>query len=59
VLLVIKVSYSSSMAQRQDGSTRAARTEVGIGESGDYEVADSVSLSVGSQKPRFTHVVIG
>jgi hypothetical protein len=47
------------MAQRQDGSTRAARTEVGIGESGDYEVADSVSLSVGSQKPRFTRVVIG
>jgi hypothetical protein len=32
--------------------------EVGIGERGDDEVADSVSLSAGSRKPYFTHVVI-
>jgi hypothetical protein len=59
VLLVIKISYSSSMAQRQDGSVRAAQMEVGTGESSDEEVADSVSMSIGSWKPRFTHVVIG
>jgi hypothetical protein len=38
---------------------RAARTEVSTGESGDDEVADNVSLSVGSRKPRFVRVVIG
>jgi Flp pilus assembly protein TadD len=59
VLLVIKASYSSSMAQRQDGSARAAWMKVSTRESGDDEVADNVSLSVGSQKPRFTHMVIG
>jgi hypothetical protein len=32
--------------------------KVGTRESGDYEVADNVSLSVGSRKPRFTRVVI-
>jgi hypothetical protein len=36
---------------------RAARTEVGTGESSDDEVADKVSLSAGSQKPLFAHVV--
>jgi hypothetical protein len=44
VLLWIKASYSSSMAQRQDGSMWAAQTEVGTGESSDDEVADSVSF---------------
>jgi hypothetical protein len=58
VLLMIKPSYSSSMARRQDGSTRAARTEVGTEESGDDEVADNVSLSTGNWKPRFARVVI-
>jgi hypothetical protein len=43
------------MAQRQDGSARA---KVGTGESGDDEVADNVSFSVGSRKPRFIHMVI-
>jgi hypothetical protein len=33
--------------------------EVGTRESGDDEVADSVSLSASSRKPRFTRVVIG
>jgi hypothetical protein len=33
--------------------------EVGTGESGDDEVANNVSLSVGGWKPCFTHVVIG
>jgi hypothetical protein len=46
------------MARRQDGSTRAARTEVGTEESGDDEVADNVSLSTGNWKPRFARVVI-
>jgi hypothetical protein len=46
------------MARRQDGSVRAARMEVGTGESGDDEVVDNVSLLAGSQKPRFTHMVI-
>jgi hypothetical protein len=59
VLLVIRASYSSSMAWRQDGSVRAARTEVGTGERVDYEVDDSESLSVGIRKPCFTRVVIG
>jgi hypothetical protein len=43
----------------KDGSTRAARTELGIGEGGDDEVADKVSLSADSPKPRFARVVIG
>jgi hypothetical protein len=37
---------------------RVARTEVGSRESGDDEVADSVILSAGSQKPRFSRTVI-
>jgi hypothetical protein len=32
--------------------------EVGTGENGDDEVADKVSLSIGSQKPRFARLVI-
>jgi hypothetical protein len=44
------------MTRRQDGSVRVTWTEVGTGESGDDEVANSVSLSVGSLA--FTHVVI-
>jgi hypothetical protein len=31
VLLVMKASYSSSMARHQDRSARVARTEVGTG----------------------------
>jgi hypothetical protein len=57
--LVIKASYYSSIAQHQDWSVRAVWTEVGTGESGDNEVADNVSLSAGSQNPRFTRVIIG
>jgi hypothetical protein len=33
--------------------------EMGIGESGDDEVANSVSLLVDSWKPHFARVVIG
>jgi hypothetical protein len=33
--------------------------EVGTRESGDDKVADSVSLSADSRKPRFARVVIG
>jgi hypothetical protein len=58
ILLVIKASYSSSMARRQDGSVRVGQMEVDTGESGDDEVADSVSLSTSIRKPRFTRVVI-
>jgi hypothetical protein len=47
------------MAQCQDGLVRATRMEVGTGESGDDEVANSVSLSADSWKPRFAHMVIG
>jgi hypothetical protein len=50
VLLVIKASHFSSMAWHQDRSARAARMEVGTGESGDDEVANNVSLLGGSQK---------
>jgi hypothetical protein len=57
ILLAIKVAYSSSMTRCQDGSARAAWTEVGIRESGDDEVVDKVSLSAGSRKPRFARVV--
>jgi hypothetical protein len=59
VLLVIKEANSSSMARRQFGSTRAVQTEEGTGDKFDAEVTDRVTLSTGSQKPRFTHVVIG
>jgi hypothetical protein len=59
VLLAIKASYYSSMARCQDGSVRVVRTEVGTRESGNDEVADNVSLSVGSRKLRFARVVIG
>jgi hypothetical protein len=38
---------------------RAVWTEEGTGDKVDAEVADKVSLSVGSQKPHFAHVVIG
>jgi hypothetical protein len=46
------------MARRQDGSVRVGQMEVDTGESGDDEVADSVSLSTSIRKPRFTRVVI-
>ncbi len=59
VLLAIKAANSSSMARRQFGSTRAAQTEEGTGDKVDTKVADRVSLSTGSRKPRFARVVIG
>jgi hypothetical protein len=59
VLLAIKAANSSSMAWHQFGSTRAAWTKEGTSNKVDVEVIDRVSLSVGSQKPRFAHVVIG
>jgi hypothetical protein len=40
-------------------SARAAWTDVGTRERDDDEVANMVSLSVGSWKPHFTRVVIG
>jgi hypothetical protein len=52
-------SNLSSMARRQFGSMRATRTEEDTGDKVDAEVADRVSLSVGSQKPLFARVVIG
>jgi hypothetical protein len=55
VLLAIKAANFSSMARRQFGSTRVARTEEGT----DDKVANRMSLSARSQKPRFPHVVIG
>jgi hypothetical protein len=58
VLLAIKVANSSSMSRRQFGSMRATWTEERTDDKVDVEVADRVSLSVSSQKPRFTHVVI-
>jgi hypothetical protein len=36
----------------------SVQTEVGTREGSDDEVTDKVSLSVGSRKPRFTHMVI-
>jgi hypothetical protein len=57
--LVIKASYSSSMARLQDGSVRASWTDVDTGERGDNEVADNMSLSAGSRNPCFTRMVIG
>jgi hypothetical protein len=59
MLLAIKASYSSSMARRQDGLVTAARTEVGTKESDDNEVANNVSLLVGSRKPCFSRMIIG
>jgi hypothetical protein len=59
VLLAIKTTNSSSMVRRQFGLTRVARTEEGIGDKVDVEVAERVSLSVGSRKPHFARVVIG
>jgi hypothetical protein len=59
VLLAIKTSYSSSMAQCQDGLVRATQTEVGTRESGDDVVVDCMSLLADSRKLRFARVVIG
>jgi hypothetical protein len=59
VLLPIKAANSSSMAWHQFGSTRVAWTEEGTDDKVDAEVADRVSLSARSQKPRFPRVVIG
>jgi hypothetical protein len=47
------------MTRHQFGSMRAAWTEEGIGNKVDVELADWVSLSAGSWKPRFARVVIG
>jgi hypothetical protein len=44
--------------QRQFGSMRVAQTEEGTDDKVDVEVADRVSLSAESRKPRFAHVVI-
>jgi hypothetical protein len=38
---------------------RAARTVEGTSDKVDAKVADRVSLSAGSRKPRFSRVVIG
>jgi hypothetical protein len=38
---------------------RVVQTEEGIGDNVGTEVANRVSLSAGSQKPRFVSVVIG
>jgi hypothetical protein len=59
VLLAIKAANSSSMTRRQFESTKATRMEDGTGDKVDAEVADRVSLSPGSRKPRFAWVVIG
>jgi hypothetical protein len=59
VLLVIKAAYSSFITRRQDGSVRVAWTKVGTRDSDDDEVANSVTLSIGSRKPLFDRVVIG
>jgi hypothetical protein len=53
VLLVIKATNSSSMAQCQFGSARVAWTEEGTGGKVDVEVADRVSMSTESQKLHF------
>jgi hypothetical protein len=47
------------MARRQDGLVTAARTEVDTKESDDNEVANNVSLLVGSRKPCFSRMIIG
>jgi hypothetical protein len=46
------------MLRHQFGSTRATQAEEGIGDKVDAEVTDRVSLSAGSWKPRFPHMVI-
>jgi hypothetical protein len=38
---------------------RVTQMDKGIGDKADAEVDDWVSVSAGSQKPCFTHVVIG
>jgi hypothetical protein len=58
VLLAIKAANSSSMARRQFGLTRAAQTEEGTDDKVGSEVANRVSLSAGSRKPHFAHVLI-
>jgi hypothetical protein len=47
------------MVQHQFGSTRTTLMEEGISDKVNAEVVDRVSLSIGSRKLRFTHVVIG
>jgi hypothetical protein len=59
VLLAIEAANSSSMMQCQFGSTRAAQTKEGIDDKVDAEMANKVSLSAESRKPRFAHVIIG
>jgi hypothetical protein len=59
VLLAIKAANSSSMARRQFGSIRVAWMEEGTSDKIDVQVADRVSLSAGSWKPHFPHMVIG
>jgi hypothetical protein len=59
MLLAIKATNSSFVARHQFGSTRAVWTEEGTGDKVDAKVADRVSLSVDSWKPRFSRVVIG
>jgi hypothetical protein len=46
------------MVQHQFRSMRATRMDEGTGDKAEAEVADRVSLSAGSQKPHFVHVVI-
>jgi hypothetical protein len=46
------------MARRQFGLTRAAQTEEGTDDKVGSEVANRVSLSAGSRKPHFAHVLI-
>jgi hypothetical protein len=55
---MIKASFSSSMARHQGGSVRATWKEVGTEESSNDELDENMSLSAGSQKPLFAHVVI-
>jgi hypothetical protein len=57
VLLAIKEANSSSMSRRQFRSMRAARTEEGTDNTVDAEVADRVSMSAKSRKPRFDRVI--
>jgi hypothetical protein len=47
------------MVQRQFRTTRVEQIEEGTSDKADAEVVVRVSLSVGSQKLRVTHVVIG
>jgi hypothetical protein len=59
VFLVIKAANSSSTTQCQFGSARVAWTKEGTVDNVGAEVANRVSMSIGSRKPRFAHVVIG